>query len=124
MTVNIKSIYDIPQNDDGMRFLIESELPTDVSKDHLNLTGWIKELAPPPALKTMLVNNEDSWKVFRRNYYQLLMDPSKELMLHQLTEHARFAQITLVYDAKDKYRNHATVLKTLIELRLRMDNEY
>ena len=94
-------------------------------EDDLQLSGWFKNLAPSVELKALLSDNEESsWKEFRRLYYQELLDPSKEHNIHILTEKAKHGEVTLVFDAINPRRNHAIVLKTLIELRMRMDEDF
>ncbi|SFM62582.1 DUF488 domain-containing protein [Thermodesulforhabdus norvegica] len=124
MAVMIKNIHAEPHEDDGKRFLIETGIPPGLTREQLVIYGWFKELAPPEGMKALLDGREETWRTFRREYYQFLLEPAREPLLRELTEKARFEQITLVYDAVDDYRNHATVLKTLIELRMRMDDEY
>ncbi len=124
MGVKIKSIYDPATPDDGLRFLIEQHIPEDLNENDLKLSGWLKELAPPPDIKAVFSGDTDSWREFRRLYYQMLLDPSKEFHISMLTEKARSEEVTLVFNAEDFKRNHAVVLKTLIELRIHADEEF
>lgn len=123
MAIMIKNIRVKPDQSDGRRFLIEASLPRGITEKELMIHDWVRELAPPDEMKGLLDGGEERWRLFRREYYQFLLEPSREPFLRQLTDYARFERITLVYDALDDYRNHATVLKTLIELRMRMDDE-
>ncbi|HDL89564.1 MAG TPA: DUF488 family protein [Thermodesulforhabdus norvegica] len=124
MAIRIKSIFEPPEAEDGLRYLIEQSIPAGIDKDSLELTGWIKELAPGVTFDPNEPMDEDSWRKFRRLYYQELMDPSKEPALALLTEKAQSEVVTLVFRAADPRRNHAVVLKTLIELRMRIYDEF
>ncbi len=124
MGIRIKSIYDPVAPDDGLRFLIEQHIPEDVKEEELELSGWVKELAPSPDIRAIFSGDEDSWKRFRRLYYQMLLDPSREFHISMLTERARNEDITLVLNTDDLRRNHGVVLKTLIELRIRAEEDF
>ena len=125
MGIKIKSVHEAPETTDGYRCLIEQFIPDGMREDDLQLSGWFKNLAPSVELKALLSDNEESsWKEFRRLYYQELLDPSKEHNIHILTEKAKHGEVTLVFDVINHRRNHAIVLKTLIELRMRIDENF
>ena len=124
MGIFIRTIYDPPGEDDGLRYLVESVLPEGVEEAELSLSGWLKELAPSDGVRAVLDKGKNSWKEFCRLYYMELLHPSKEPFLALITEQARVQNVTLVFDAPDPKHNHAMVLKTLIELRMRIDEDF
>ena len=48
--IKLKRAYEPPSRGDGLRFLVERLWPRGVSKDALELDGWIREVAPTTAL--------------------------------------------------------------------------
>ncbi len=49
--IQVKRIYGPCSEDDGERYLVERLWPRGVSHEVAGLMGWLKELAPSPALR-------------------------------------------------------------------------
>ncbi|MCX7823617.1 MAG: DUF488 family protein [Syntrophobacterales bacterium] len=119
MGIFIKHIRDPYDPRDGLRYLV-CEIPGDFSKDQLMLDGWIKELSPEVLYDDM---DDYEWKLFRRSYYEKLIQPDKAYWIEFLAQKASQGNITILFVESHKTRNHATVLKTLLELKIKVDSE-
>ncbi len=119
MAIFIKHIGDPYDPQDGLRYLV-CDMPSGVTREQLNLAGWIKELSPGAIQDNM---NDDEWKVFRKTYYERLIQPDKAHWLDLLARQACESNITILFVESHKTRNHATVLKTLLELKIKAESE-
>jgi uncharacterized protein YeaO (DUF488 family) len=88
-------VYDPPDDEDGERFLVERLWPRGMGRSEARLTGWVKELAPSPALRKWFSHDPGRWA--------------------ELAAKAGRGDITLVFAARDKERNSAVVLKRVLE---------
>ncbi len=124
MGILIKHISEALEPSDGARYLVCSKIPSSYEKLELFLSGWIKELSPGSYFEDFLKEiTEESWKTFRRLYYADLISPEKEPFLSFLTKKAKEENITILFVEPDKTKNHAVVLKTLLELRMKIEEE-
>ena len=111
--IRIKRVYDPPSPDDGARFLVDRLWPRGVAKDKLQITDWIKEVAPGDALRKWFGHDPKKWREFRRRYVSELKE--KPNAWKPLADAARDGQITLLFAAKDLEHNNAVVLKKFLE---------
>jgi uncharacterized protein YeaO (DUF488 family) len=117
MSVQTKRVYEPPAASDGPRYLVERLWPRGIRKEDLHLTEWLKDLAPSSALRTWYAHDVRKFTAFRQRYW-------KELETHgdfvdRLVREARSAPVTLLYAARDSEHCSASVLRDLIENRLR-----
>lgn len=119
MGVFIKHFLDPYDPGDGLRYIV-CDLPENYSRDKLMLDGWIKELSPGVLHDNM---GDDEWRNFRRSYYEKLIQPDKEQWIEFLAKRASEGNITILFVESHKTRNHAMVLKTLLELKIRAESE-
>jgi uncharacterized protein YeaO (DUF488 family) len=120
--VRLKRVYDPPDDEDGERFLVERLWPRGMGRSEARLTGWVKELAPSPALRKWFSHDPERWAEFQRRYRAELRAPEKRLLLAELAAKAARGDITLVFAARDKERNSAVVLKRVLENRGSSEN--
>lgn len=113
MDIRVKRIYEEPASDDGQRVLVDRLWPRGISKETAALDAWLKEVAPSDELRTWYHANLDRWDEFRTRYLAELEDRPEPL--DELRERAAKGTLTLLFAAKQTERNHATVLKELLE---------
>lgn len=113
MDIRVKRIYEEPSDDDGQRVLVDRLWPRGISKETAALDEWLKEVAPSDALRKWYHANVDEWDEFRTRYLAELGERTGPL--DQLRDRARQGTLTLLFAAKQTDRNHATVLKELLE---------
>ena len=111
--IHIKRVYDPPEPEDGLRFLLDRLWPRGVKRERLLLDGWLKELAPSSELRTWFGHDPARWEEFRHRY-------AAELETHDdawrpLLEAARSGAVTLVFAASDPEHNNAVALKEYLE---------
>lgn len=114
--IALKRAYDPPSRADGQRFLVDRLWPRGKTKESLQLTAWLKDLAPSNELRQWFHERPAQWLAFRKRYFAELAEPAAMAALEQL--YAALApgkRVTLVYASKNDQRNNAVVLKELIE---------
>ena len=109
-SVAIKRAYDPPSSQDGTRILVDRLWPRGISKKKAALDGWMKEVAPSPALRKWFDHKPERFKEFSRRY-------RAELKGNRALENLRAlkGKVTLVYGARDPGINHAIVLAKVLK---------
>jgi uncharacterized protein YeaO (DUF488 family) len=114
MNIQIKRIYDAVEPADGKRILIDRLWPRGISKEHAQLDDWAKTLTPSNALRKWYhVDTEQRWDEFQQRYQAELA--GQQEALQQLRDLARQEKVTLLTAAKNAGKNHAEVLKRVLE---------
>jgi uncharacterized protein YeaO (DUF488 family) len=112
-----KRVYDPPEPDDGVRFLVDHIWPRGTRKDLLKLDGWLKDVAPSNMLRTWFAHDPARWDEFRRRYSaELDRNPQSWRDILQI---ARDGDVTLLYAARDTDHNNAIALCEYLERQLR-----
>jgi uncharacterized protein YeaO (DUF488 family) len=111
--VQIKRIYDAPEQSDGVRVLVDRLWPRGMTKEAASLDLWMKELAPSRELRKWFNHVPERWEGFRQRYRRELRKHSKELtaLKAQAAEH----RVTLLYGARDTEHNEAVVLQEALQ---------
>ncbi len=113
MSIRIKRAYDPPTDDDGIRILVDRLWPRGLTNEKLQITAWMKEVAPSNALRQQVHHNPDQWDHFVAAYHQELA--ANPQAVQTLRDYARQGTLTLVYGARDTVHNQAVVLKQYLE---------
>ena len=114
-TLAIKRAYEPPSPADGRRVLVDRLWPRDVSKAHLQLDAWIRDLAPSTELRKWFNHDPARWDEFVRRYRKELQAPEQQELLSTLSEQAAHGALTLIYGARDTEHNEALVLRDVLE---------
>jgi uncharacterized protein YeaO (DUF488 family) len=116
MTVAVKRVYESPSRADGTRVLVDRLWPRGLTKTRAAVDQWLRELAPSDELRKWFHAQPTHWQSFRKNYLKELGRPEAEADLGVLYQLARRKKrLTLLFAAKNKERNNATVLKELLD---------
>ena len=110
-SIRIKRAYEPPTRADGYRVLVDRLWPRGVSKEHLALGAWEKDLAPSDALRRWFAHDPKRWDEFVTRYREELRAPEASALLDDLGRRARAETVTLVYGARDPEHNNAVVLR-------------
>lgn len=113
--IRLKRIYEPAGEDDGERFFVERLWARGVSKEAAHLAGWLKDLAPSPALRQWYGHDPTRWEAFERRYGTELRAPATAPLLQMLADKARQGVVTLVFASRDTEHCSAVVLKRCIE---------
>ncbi len=111
--LQVKRIYEPPDESDGYRVLVERLWPRGVSKERAQLHLWLKEVAPSPQLRQWYAHDPAKWDEFQKQYWAELEQATAAVA--QLRQLLKQGTLTLVYAARDEQRNSAIVLKAFLE---------
>ncbi len=111
--IKLKRVYDIYEESDGYRMLVDRLWPRGVSKAKGKIDEWVKEVAPSNLLRKWFSHDESKWPEFKRLYFEELQ--TKEVLVHAIMEKQTGHTVTFVYAAKDETHNNAVALKEYIE---------
>jgi uncharacterized protein YeaO (DUF488 family) len=114
-SVGLKRAYERPAPGDGMRVLVDRLWPRGLSREQLAIDFWLKDAAPSDALRRWFGHEPRRWISFAAKYRAELEQRADVLRL--LDEARRRGRITLLYGARDTSRNHAVVLRDVLEER-------
>jgi uncharacterized protein YeaO (DUF488 family) len=115
MSWTIKRVYDDPASEDGRRILVDRLWPRGVSKERAALDRWMKEVAPSNELRKEMHGGGLSWEEFRGRYLAELEAPELQESLEQLRSWGVEGTVTLLVAVRDLERNHAQVLREVLE---------
>ena len=108
MKLIVKRAYEAASPEDGSRYLVDRLWPRGVKKESLELTAWLKDVAPSTELRRWYGHQPARWKEFRRRYRSELR--SCPAALQPLRDALATETVTLVYSARDAAHNQAVVL--------------
>jgi uncharacterized protein YeaO (DUF488 family) len=112
MCVKIKRVYEQPNNDDGIRILVDRLWPRGLTKEKASIDLWLKDIAPSTALRKSFGHDPQRWDMFKQQYIAELKRNGEQVSI--LKGHMRKGVLTLVYGAKDELHNEAVILKEYI----------
>ena len=109
MAFKIKHANEPASKTDGARILIDRLWPRGQSKEKLQLTAWVKDIAPSTELRKWFGHDPDKWQEFRKRYRaELDENPEAVAELQALLKDHPTA--TLLFMAHDAEHCNATVL--------------
>jgi uncharacterized protein YeaO (DUF488 family) len=111
LTVQLKRAYDPPEQEDGVRVLVDRLWVRGLSKAEVRLDAWMKELGPSSELRQWFGHRPERWEGFQERYLQELSHPLQQLYLAELQSIAQQSTLTLIYGARDQQQNEAMVLR-------------
>lgn len=114
MMIKIKRAYQLPEDEDGYRILVDRLWPRGVSKEKVKLDLWLKEVAPSDDLRKWFSHDPGKWSEFQERYWEELKDKKNLLSKIKDLEKEK-GTITLVYAAKDEEHNDAVVLRDKLQ---------
>ena len=114
----VKRVYEPPDCSDDARFLVERLWPRGIRKESLQMTAWLKAIAPSDKLRRWFGHDSAKWDEFRNRYFAEL-DANPDA-LTPLMEACRRGNVTLLYSAHDTEHNNAKALKSYLENHCRL----
>lgn len=113
MQVQIKRVYEEPNESDGTRILVDRLWPRGLTKQKAKLDLWLKDVAPSTELRKWFAHDPSKWAEFKKRYQAELRQNEQALSL--LRDQCLNGKVTLLYGAKDEEHNDAVVLKEYLE---------
>jgi len=114
--IRTKRVYDLVEQSDGARFLVDHLWPRGLKKEALQVDQWIKLVSPSNRLRAWFGHEPAKWKEFQRRYFAELDE--KPETWKRLLEAARLKDVTLVFSARDIEHNNAVALQEYLEGKL------
>lgn len=109
MAFKIKRANEPAGESDGARILIDRLWPRGQSKDKLQLTAWMKDIAPSTELRKWFGHDPAKWEEFRKRYRaELDANPEAVAELQDLLK--EHSNATLLFMAHDEKHCNAVVL--------------
>jgi uncharacterized protein YeaO (DUF488 family) len=121
--VGLRRAYDGHGPRDGLRVLVDRLWPRGMSKKELAVDFWLKDLAPSDALRRWYGHRPCRWASFAAKYRAELARQKRDALLRLLDELRHRDRVTLLYGARDTARNHAVVLRDVLEERRHAERE-
>lgn len=116
MDIQLKRVYESPEESDGYRILTDRLWPRGISREKAALDLWAKDMAPSSELRKWFGHDPEKYETFREKYLQELdHNPGKEDFLSLVKSHLKEGRVTLLYGARDRKHNQAVVLHHFLE---------
>lgn len=111
-SINIKRIYEQPNENDGYRILVDRLWPRGVKKEDAKLNEWNKKIAPSNELRVWFAHKPENFESFSECYREELAKNTDELK--RITKIAENKNVTLLYGAKSPEINHAKIISEAV----------
>lgn len=111
--IRCKRVYDPVEANDGQRVLVDRLWPRGCRKETLELTAWLRDVAPSTQLRQQFHSDPEQFDEFRRLYRQQLAAHPEFWQV--LLAPARDKCLTLLFAAHDQQHNNAMVLAEFLE---------
>lgn len=102
-----------PAPEDGIRVMVDRQLPRGLSREQAAIDLWLRDAAPSAALRSWFGRDPRRWQQFRRRYRAELRNRPEVLQL--LDDLRRRTPVTLLFGAPDDARNCAVVLRECLD---------
>ena len=111
--IRVKRVYEPPDEEDGVRVLVDRLWPRGLSKERAKVDLWAKEIAPSEDLRKWFGHDPAKWKEFKRRYFEELRP--KKGWIEAFLKGSAGKTTTLVYAARTDKFNNALALKEYLE---------
>ena len=112
--IRTKRIYDPAEPRDGCRVLVDRLWPRGLKRQDAAIDHWAKAIAPSTELRKWVhADMEGRWPEFESRY-RAELEPQGDA-LRDLLALAGDRPLTLLYSVKDADRNHAVILRQVLE---------
>ena len=112
MGIKIKRVYELPEDGDGRRILVDRLWPRGLSRESAKINLWLKDVAPSTELRTWFGHDPGKWAAFQKRYRDELRNNPEPVAI--LKSEAANGPVTLLYGAKDEEHNQAVVLQKML----------
>jgi uncharacterized protein YeaO (DUF488 family) len=115
--LRIKRVYKPPDDEDGVRVLVDRLWPRGLSRERARIDLWLKEISPSDTLRRLFHRDSAGWEEFKIAYYTELEREAAQSAVRDLLERLTREPVTLLFAARDETRNNAVALKEWLDLR-------
>ena len=112
--IRVRRIYDDPNDEDGIRVLVDSLWPRGVSKVRADIDEWCAAVAPSDALRKWYGHAPERFEDFESRYLRELEDPKRAAAVAHLRTVASRGRLTLLTATRDAESSQAAILAALL----------
>jgi uncharacterized protein YeaO (DUF488 family) len=112
--VRIRRVYDEPEDDDGVRVLVDRIWPRGMTKARAALDEWCKDVGPSNELRKWYSHDPAKFEGFTRLYLVELEQAERARALQHLRDLASDRRLTLLTASKAVDISEAAVLATIL----------
>ena len=112
--VRVRRVFDEPNDQDGVRVLVDRVWPRGISTAKAALSEWCKDVSPSTELRKWYSHDPAKFEEFTRRYGAELEDPERAQALQHLRELATEDRLTLLTATKNPDISQAAVLCDLL----------
>ena len=114
--VRVRRVYDEPDEDDGLRILVDRIWPRGMTKARAALDEWCKDVAPSSELRKWYSHDAARFEEFTRRYVVELQQGDRGQALQRLRNLAADRRLTLLTASKAVDISEAAVLAAILNL--------
>ncbi len=118
-SLRIRRVYDPPEPGEGVRILVDRLWPRGLSREEAGIDLWLRDLAPSEALRRAFGHDPARFAAFRAAYRAELDAASGSEAMRELLRRVAAGPVVLLYGARDREHNNASVLAEWLTERLR-----
>ena len=112
--VRVRRVYDEPEDDDGVRVLVDRLWPRGMTKARAALDEWCKDVAPSTELRKWYRHDPAKFGEFKRRYGDELEQAERAQAMQHLRDLAADRRLTLLTASKDVDISEAVVLAAIL----------
>ena len=112
--VRIRRVYDEPEDDDGVRVLVDRIWPRGMTKARAALDEWCKDVAPSTELRKWYSHDPAKFEKFTQRYSAELEQGERAQALQHLRDLAADRRLTLLTASKAVDISEAAVLAAIL----------
>jgi uncharacterized protein YeaO (DUF488 family) len=112
MPIRIKRVYEKPEEDDGVRLLVDRLWPRGLTKEVASIDLWLKQLSPSTELRRWYNHDPAKWQEFKRRYFAELSSNPEAVSV--LLEQVGAKPTTFLFSSKETKLNNAVALKEYV----------
>ena len=115
LNIQIKRVYEEPENADGKRVLVDRLWPRGLTKEKAKVDLWVKEIAPSTKLRKWYGHDPDKWEKFTTRYATEF--EANSARVQELLSELQDGNVTFLFSSKEERLNNAVALKQYLESR-------
>ena len=115
--LRIKRVYKPPDDEDGVRVLVDRLWPRGLSREGAQIDLWLKEIRPGNPLRRRFHTDPGSWEEFKTAYFAELEREPAQSAVRDLLDWQTCEPVTLLFAARDETRNNVVALKEWLNSR-------
>jgi uncharacterized protein YeaO (DUF488 family) len=112
--VQVRRVYDEPEDNDGLRVLVDRIWPRGMTKARAALDEWCKDVAPSTELRKWYSHDPAKFEEFTRRYRAELEQAERAQALQHLRDLAADHRLTLLTGSKAVDISEAAVLAAIL----------